>query len=97
MLIDKGVAVGEVVTLKLTSGEEIIGKLVDDTADCHIKISKPMVIAMGQLGPGLVPYLFTVSPDKTIKISRSVLVVFEATEKSYADAYIQNTTGIKLA
>ena len=97
MLIDKGVAVGEVVTLKLTSGEEIIGKLVDDTADCHIKISKPMVIAMGQQGPGLVPYLFTVSPDKTIKIQRSVLVVFEATEKSYADAYIQNTTGIKLA
>ena len=67
MLIDKGVAVGEVVTLKLTSGEEIIGKLVDDTADCHIKISKPMVIAMGQQGPGLVPYLFTVSPDKTIR------------------------------
>ena len=30
MLIDKGVTIGEVVTLKLTSGEEIVAKLVDD-------------------------------------------------------------------
>lgn len=97
MLIDKGVAVGEVVTIKLTSGEEIIGKLEDESADCHIKMSKPMVVAMGQQGPGLMPYLFTVSPDKSVKISRSVLVVMEATEKGFADAYIQNTTGIKLA
>ena len=28
MLIDKGVAEGEVITLKLTSGEEIVAKLV---------------------------------------------------------------------
>jgi hypothetical protein len=97
MLIDKGVAVGEVVTIKLTSGEEIIGKLEDESADCHIKMSKPMVVAMGQQGPGLMPYLFTVNPDKTVKISRSVLVIMEATDKSFADAYIQNTTGIKLA
>ena len=31
MLINKGVAVGEVITLKLTSGEELIAKLSEET------------------------------------------------------------------
>ena len=46
MLIDKGVSAGEVITLKLTSGEEIVAKLVEETAT-HYKLSKPMVIGMG--------------------------------------------------
>jgi hypothetical protein len=32
MLIDKGVSAGEVITLKLTSGEEIVAKLSEETA-----------------------------------------------------------------
>ena len=31
MLIDRGITEGEVVTLKLTSGEELIGKLAEDS------------------------------------------------------------------
>jgi len=96
MLIDKGVSPGEVVTLKLTSGEELVGRLDDDKADCHIKVSKPMVLTMGQQGLGMVPYLFTVDPNKTVKIGRSTIVVMEATDKQFADAYIQQTTSIKL-
>ena len=96
MLIDKGVAEGEVVTLKLTSGEELIAKLVED-GSLHIKLSKPLVVGMSPQGPALMPYLFTVSPDKEIKLSKSTVVVMEATDKQFADQYIQNTTGIKLA
>ena len=58
MLIDKGVTAGEVITLKLTSGEEIVAKL-DSETPTHYKLSRPMVIGMGQHGPGLMPYLFT--------------------------------------
>jgi len=47
MLINKGVGVGEVITLKLTSGEEIVAKLAEETND-YYKLSKPMVIGMGQ-------------------------------------------------
>jgi small nuclear ribonucleoprotein (snRNP)-like protein len=95
MLIDKGASVGEVVTLKLTSGEELIGKLVEET-DAHYKLSRPMVIAMGAQGPGLMPYLFTVSPDKDIKLSKSTVTVVAVTDKMFADQFIQSTTGIKL-
>lgn len=96
MLIDKGVTVGEVITLKLTSGEEIVAKLTEETAT-HYKLSKPMVIGMGPKGPGLMPYLFTVSPDKEIKLLKNTVTVAEATEKNFADQFIEQTSGIKLA
>ncbi len=96
MLIDKGVAVGEVITLKLTSGEEIVAKLAAET-DSFYKLSRPMVIGMGERGPGLMPYLFTVNPEKEVKLSKNTVTVAEATDKAFADQFIQSTTGIKLA
>ena len=95
MLINKGVCEGEVVTFKLTSGEELVAKLVEDGA-AHYKLSRPMVIGMGQQGPGLMPYLFTVHPDKDVKLNKSVVAMAEATDKQFADQFLQSTTGIAL-
>lgn len=95
MLIDKGVTVGEVITLKLTSGEELVAKLSEETAT-YYKLSRPMVIGMGEKGPGLMPYLFTVHPDKEVKLLKTTVTVAEATDKVFADQFIQSTTGIKL-
>jgi hypothetical protein len=95
MLINKGVSPGEVITLKLTSGEELVAKLIEEQ-DSFYKLTRPMVIGMGQQGPGLMPYLFTVHPDKEIKISKITVVVVEATDKQFADQFVQSTTGIKL-
>jgi hypothetical protein len=96
MLIDRGVTEGEVITLKLTSGEELVSKLVQET-DHYYKLSRPMVIAMGQQGPGLMPYLFTVNPNKEVKILKTAVTVAEATDKSFADQFVQSTTGIALS
>lgn len=96
MLIDKGVSSGEVVTLKLTSGEEIVAKLVEETSE-YVKLSKPLVLSMSSQGIGMVPYLFTVSPDKEIKLNKNTVSVLEASDKQFADQYLQGTTGIKLA
>ena len=95
MLIDKGVTAGEVVTIKLTSGEELISKLEEETAT-HFKLSKPMVLSMGPKGIGMVPYLITADPDKSVKIKNATVTAIEATQKEFADSYIQQTTGIKL-
>jgi hypothetical protein len=96
MLIDKGVSEGEVITLKLTSGEEIVAKLVEDGA-AYYKLKNPQVIGMGPKGPGLMPYLFTVDPNKEIKLLKTTVTVAEATDKAFADQFIQSTTGIALA
>ena len=73
-----------------------MAKLVEETAT-HYKLSRPMVIGMGQQGPGLMPYLFTVNPEKEIKISKTALTVVEATDEMFAKQFIQSTTGIALS
>ena len=95
MLIDKGVSVGEVITLKLTSGEELVAKLAEETPT-YYKLSRPMVIGMGQQGPGLMPYLFTVNPDKEVKLLKQTITVAEATDDAFAKQFLESTSGIKL-
>ena len=93
--IDKGLAEGDVVTLKLTSGEEIVARL-DKETDTHYRLTKPMVIAMGPNGPGLLPYLFTVNPDKTIGLSKNTVTVAVTSDKQFASQYMQSTTNIQM-
>lgn len=96
MLISKGIAVGEVITLKLTSGEELVAKLTQDT-ELWYKLKNPQVIGMGPKGPGLMPYLFTVNPDTEVKLLKTTVTVCEATDKEFAKQFIESTTGIALA
>jgi len=96
MLISKGFSEGEVVTLKLTSGEEIVAKLVED-GPLHYKLKNPQVIGMGPKGPGLMPYLFTVNPSTEVKLQKSTVTVAEATDEQFAKQFIESTTGIALA
>jgi len=96
MLINKGVSAGDVITLKLTSGEEIVAKLVEDGA-AYYKLKNPQVIGMGPKGPGLMPYLFTVNPDTEVKLQKSAVTVAEATDAQFAKQFLESTTGIALA
>jgi hypothetical protein len=95
MIIDKGVCEGEVVTIKLTSGEELIAKLVED-GPLYYKLGKPMVLSMGPQGVGMMPYLFTVNRDKDVKLQKATVTVIEATDKEFAASYTESTTGIAL-
>ena len=95
MLIQKGVAAGEVITLKLTSGEEIVARL-EEEADAYYKLSHPQVIGMGPQGPGLMPYLFTVAPDRSIKMLKTTVTVAEPTDAAFAKQFMESTSGIKL-
>ena len=51
---------------------------------------------MGEKGPGLMPYLFTVHPDKEVKLSKSTVTVAEATDGTFAKQFLESTSGIKL-
>ena len=95
MLIDKGVTAGEVITLKLTSGEEIVAKLIEDAVS-YYKLKHPMVIGMSPKGPALMPYLFTVNPDKEVKLIKTTVTMAEATDVEFAKQFTEQTSGIKL-
>lgn len=95
MLLEKTRAQGDVVTIKLTSGEEIIARYEDETG-VGIKVSKPMVLSMSQQGVGMMPYLFTVNPNAAIVFQYSSIAVTATTDEDFAKQYMQATTGIKL-
>jgi hypothetical protein len=43
------------------------------------------------------PYLFTVHPDKEVKLAKTTVTVAEATDENFAKQFVQSTTGIALA
>lgn len=95
MIIDKGVSAGEVVSMKLASGEELIARLVEETS-LGYRLSKPMVLSMSNQGIGMMPFMLTVDPEKDITISKSSVTVVLTSGKPFADQYLQSTTGISL-
>jgi len=45
----------------------------------------------------MLPYIFTVHPDKEFVLNKTAITTVVATEQDFANQYIQSTTGIKLA
>lgn len=95
MIITKGIALGEIVTLKLVTGEELIGKLSEITDDSY-SLHRPLVLVMSQAGLGLQQWVFTANPDKAIKFSKSHVIMLAETVQEMALQYREGTSGIKL-
>lgn len=93
MLIETPYKAGDTVSIKLTSGEELIARLDEEKNDTFV-LSKPLMVAATQQGLGLAPFMFTVSPDSKITISASKVVCINKTQEEFSKQYIQNTTGI---
>ena len=96
MLIEAPYKVGDVVTFKLTSGEELVGKLTEES-EYNVKIKTPLTLVMGGKGLGLQQYLFTGEPDKAYTFKKESLMVITNTVKQFADLYQQQTSGIVTA
>lgn len=96
MLIDTPFKDGDIVTLKLNSGEELVGKLVEEKADAY-KIKTPLTLVMSQQGVGLQQYLFTAEPDRAQLFPKSSVTIITKTMKQFADAYQQQTSGLVTA
>lgn len=96
MLLEKPRTQGDVITVKLTSGEEVIARLEEETAT-GVKITKPMMLSMSQQGVGMMPYMFTVNPNTPIVINYSSIAVLSATDEDFAKQYTTSTTGIQMA
>jgi len=70
MLLEKlSYSENDIVTLKLISGEEVIGKFISEDSQA-VTLDKPLTLAMSQKGVGMVPLLMTVNPDNKLKINR---------------------------
>lgn len=94
MLFEKKYSEGDVISLKLLSGEEVIGRYVSEDMTT-LTLSKPLMIAMTSKGPGMAPIMITVTPESDLSFSKQSVMITAKCYKEIADQYIYQTTGIQ--
>jgi|TARA_B110000908_G_C10017304_1_gene341339 hypothetical protein len=96
MIIEAPYKVGDTVSIKLASGEEMLTNLVAEDAT-NVTISKPLMVIATETGIGLAPFMFTVSPDSKLKIRLNSIICIAKSAKDATDSYIKQTSGIVIA
>ena len=94
MLIEKPIKEGSIISLKLTSGEELIARF-ESGDETHIIVSKPSVLAQGPQGLGMVPWIMSAQSDK-ITLNKNSIVAQTSTDEEIAKSYIQATSSIQI-
>lgn len=97
MLISKSIdiAVGDVMTFKMTNGDEIVAS-VDKITDTTIIMKKPYVVVPNQQGLGIMPVMFSVDADQKVSVARSQIMMHAPTTESVVKHYTQVTSGIQI-
>jgi hypothetical protein len=94
MLIEKQLSTGDIVSIKLVNGDELIAKLEYETADT-IKVHKPLAITVNGQGLGMIPWIFLGDRDM-ITLKQSHVLAMVPSKKDAAKQYLEGTSGIAL-
>jgi len=95
MIIETPYKAGDTVSLKLSSGEEIVARLDEETATKFV-LKKPMVLIAQAEGLGLAPFMFSVNPDAKFTISAGSVSCIAKTQEEIAKQYTAQTSGIQM-
>ena len=93
MIIETPYKEGDVVTLKMIGGDEVVAKL-DESIDGAYILAKPLVVMMSQQGFGLAPFVLTANPDARITVSKTSVICITKTFGNVAKEYTKQTTGL---
>ena len=96
MLVISSYKKGDTFCVKVSTGEEIVGRF--ESQDEDMQVVKPCVITLNpQNGQAmLIPWLMSIDTASSdpITIKKEHIITTNKPNKSLADAYIQSTTGI---
>ena len=105
MLVEKPIELGDIVAVKLRSGEEVIGKLKAMNGE-RIIIIKPLVLGMQQsiipstgqpeIGMGFAPFMLALADGGSVTFDRDGITTYIKARKEISDAYIQSTSSIEV-
>lgn len=99
MLIKTPISVGDVVSIRLITGEEIIGYLIEETPS-QTCLRKPMILQMhkmpdGSIGLGFSPTMVSAGDNDHVTVMSTSMVYRAAkTQSEIKDHYIKATSGI---
>lgn len=102
MLIQKPIGTGDIVSIKLITGDELIAKVATFNADT-VSIVKPMTVTVGvdertgQVGILMSPYyVLCADNDAHIMLKHAHIIVYTLANDAAKSRYIQNTTGLNV-
>tara|TARA_B100000925_G_C21707264_1_gene345005 strand:+ start:97 stop:414 length:318 start_codon:yes stop_codon:yes gene_type:complete len=97
MLVISNFSKGDIITAKLSTGEEIVARFESSSAD-ELKVVKPTVLTLNpQNGQAmLIAWLMSIDAHSSepVSIKGNQIVATARTIKGLADSYTQSTTGI---
>jgi len=86
----------EIYTFKLSSGEEVVAKVVEIDNN-FLTITEPVSIGPSpQGGLGLVPSMFTYNNREKVRLNTSSITLLGQTDDAVKTKYIEATTGLKV-
>ena len=95
MLIETPYKVGDTISLKLSSGEEIVARMDGEDSE-YFTLRKPMVLVMQEKGLGLAPFMFSVNPDNKFMMRTASVSCVSKTQDEISKQYVATTSGIAI-
>jgi len=87
----------EVVSCRLTTGEELIARLKKDKRESSnsVELTQPLIVGRGPEGFGLMPYMMTVNPESTVEIKMEHILSMAKTNDEITKGYTKQTSKIE--
>lgn len=92
-VINNPLQVGEIYTIKLLTGEEIVTK-VTALDEHYTTISHPILCALTPQGLQMMPAMFSANMDKEVRLNNSAWAMVTDAREDVRNSWIQATTGI---
>lgn len=93
MLVTSKYKAGDVVVLKVSTGEEVFGRFVSQEFN-KITLAKPRTIVVTEKGVALAPYVRIGDPDAEYEFELAQIVTTIKAVKELADDYLASTSKI---
>tara|TARA_B100001105_G_C22069867_1_gene306092 strand:+ start:216 stop:512 length:297 start_codon:yes stop_codon:yes gene_type:complete len=87
---------GEIVSVRLSTGEELVGTLKEDELESkgYVVIEQPLIVGRSEKGFGLMPYMMTSPPEASAKITQTHIMTMAPTMEEVAKGYKKQTSKI---
>jgi hypothetical protein len=96
MLINKGYGAGDIVCFKIVTGDEIIARIVEETATGFV-VNRPCTVIPSQQGLGLMQSMFSADINNNVTLKLEHIIMHGPVIKDIENHYIRTTTGIEPA
>jgi len=93
MLITKGISPGEIVGFKMVTGEELVAKLVEETADAWL-VSKPLMVYQTDAGIGFIQPMLSSTMEKSFTLKKIHVTLESEIVEPLKKHYLSTTSSI---